>query len=116
MKRILNVETKVRNNLGQVIQKARIEKGVSQEQLSNETGITRTFLSLVENGRRFPSYDTLRRISSFLGKDLNGLLIEAKLDDYDKDFRLTSLLMKLVESKDEEKLARLADFAESLVQ
>ena len=116
MKRIINVETKVRNNLGQVIQKARIEKGVSQEQLSNETGITRTFLSLVENGRRFPSYDTLRRISSFLGKDLNGLLIRAKLDDYDKDFRLTSLLMKLVESKDEEKLARLADFAKSLVK
>lgn len=89
---------------------------MSQEQLSKETGITRTFLSLVENGRRFPSYDTLGRISSFLGKDLNGLLIEAKLDDYDKDFRLTSLLMKLVESKDEEKLVRLVDFAKSLVK
>jgi transcriptional regulator with XRE-family HTH domain len=93
-----------------------MEKRVSQEQLSKETGITRTFLSFVETGRRFPSYDTLRRISSCLGKDLNELLIEAKLDDYDKDFRLTSLLMKLVESNDEEKLARLAEFAKSLVK
>ena len=99
-----------------MIQKARIERGVSQEQLSTETGITRTFLSLVETGRRFPSYDTLRRISSFLGKDSNGLLIEAKLDEQDEDFRLASLLMKLIESKDEEKLSRLADFAKSLVQ
>ena len=116
MKRITNVEAEVRRNLGQVIQRARVKKGVSQEQLSKETGITRTFLSLVENGKRFPSYDTLVRISSFLGKDLNGLLIEAKLDEYDKDFRLASLLMELIESKDEEKLARLADFAKSLVQ
>jgi transcriptional regulator with XRE-family HTH domain len=115
MKRITNVETEVRQNLGQVIQRARVEKGVSQEQLSKEIGITRTFLSLIENGRRFPSYDTLERISSFLEKDLNELLIEAKLDDYDKDFRLASLLMKLVKSKDEEKLARLVDFAKSLV-
>ena len=116
MKRIINVETEVRKNLGQVIQRARVEKGVSQEQLSRETGMTRTFLSLVENGRRFPSYDTLIRISSFLGRDLNGLLIEARLDEYDKDFRLASLLMELIESRDKEKLARLADFAKSLVQ
>jgi transcriptional regulator with XRE-family HTH domain len=115
MKRITNVEKEVRHNLGQVIQRARDEKGVSQEELSRETGITRTFLSLVENGRRFPSYDTLMRISSFLGRDLNGLLIEAKLDEHDEDFRLASLLMKLVESKDEEKLTRLADFARSLM-
>ena len=115
MKRIINIEAEIRQNLGQVLQRARDEKGVSQEQLSKATGITRTFLSLVENGKRFPSYDTLVRISSFLGRDLNGLLIEARLDEYDKDFRLASLLMELIESKDEEKLARLADFAKSLV-
>jgi transcriptional regulator with XRE-family HTH domain len=115
MKRITNIEAEIRQNLGQVIQRTRDEKGVSQEKLSKRTGITRTYLSLVENGKRFPSYDTLVRISSFLGKDLNGLLIEAKLDSYDKDFRLASLLMKLVESGDEEKLARLAEFAKTLV-
>jgi transcriptional regulator with XRE-family HTH domain len=115
MKRITNAETEVKKNLGQVIQRARTEKGVSQEQLSSEAGITRTFLSLVENGKRLPSYDTLGRISSFLGKDSNQLLIEAKLDEHDEDFRLASLLMKLVESRDEEKLTRLAEFAKSLV-
>ena len=115
MKRFTNVGTEVRKNLGQVIQRARIERGISQKELSRETGITRTFLSLVESGKRFPSYETLVRISSFLGKDLNELLIQAKLGKYDKDFRLTSLLMKLIESKDEEKLARLVDFAKSLV-
>jgi hypothetical protein len=56
------------------------------------------------------------RISSFLGRDLNGLLVEAKLDEHDEDFRLASLLMELIESRDEEKLARLAEFARSLVQ
>ena len=116
MKRIANVETGVRQNLGQVIQRARDEKGVSQEELSKEAGITRTFLSLVENGKRFPSYDTLVRISSFLGRELTGLLLEAKLDEHDEDFRLASLLMRLVESKDKEKLARLADFTKSLVK
>jgi transcriptional regulator with XRE-family HTH domain len=115
MKRITNIEAEIRQNLGQVIQRARNEKGVSQEELSRETGITRTFLSLLENGKRFPSYDTLAKISSSLGRDLNGLLVEAKLDKHDEDFRLASLLMKLVESKDEEKLAKLAELAESLV-
>jgi transcriptional regulator with XRE-family HTH domain len=111
----VSVKAEVRKNLGQVIQRARNEKGMSQEQLRTKAGITRTYLSLVETGSRFPSYDTLRRISSSLGKDTNELLIEAKLGNYDKDFRLASLLMKLVESKDEQKLARLVEFARSLV-
>ena len=102
--------------MGQAIQRARNERGMSQQELSEKTGITRTFLSLIETGSRLPSYDTLRRISSSLGRDANELLVEAKLDDYDKDFRLASLLMKLVESQDEEKLTRLVEFAKSLVQ
>ncbi len=113
-KRINDLNKEIRKNLGRVIQKTRIEKGVSQDNLSEEVGITRTFLSLIENGRRFPSYDTLTNITSILGKDLNSLLIEANLDSYDEDFQLVHLLTKLIESKDKKKLERLVDFVKSL--
>lgn len=101
-------------NLGRVIRRVRIEKGISQEELSREVGITRTFLSLIENGERFPSYNTLSNIAHCLGKDPGSLIAEAELDSYDEDFKLVSFLTKLIESKDAEKLKKIVDFAKSL--
>ncbi|MDT8357460.1 MAG: helix-turn-helix transcriptional regulator [Methanomicrobiaceae archaeon] len=51
---------------GKIIQEERIAKKISQEKLSKLTGLDRTFISLIENGKRNPTLSTILKISSAL--------------------------------------------------
>lgn len=53
--------------VGQVIQRLREEKGLSQEVLSGFADIGRTHLSAIERGERKPTLETFFRISKALG-------------------------------------------------
>ena len=48
---------------------ARMETGITQQQLSEKTGINQSNLSRIENGNGNPSVSTLHRIASALGKN-----------------------------------------------
>ena len=50
---------------------ARMETGITQQQLSERTGINQSNLSRIENGNGNPSVSTLQRIASALGKKLS---------------------------------------------
>ena len=50
---------------------ARMETGITQQQLSEKTGINQSNLSRIENGNGNPSVSTLYRIASALGKKLS---------------------------------------------
>ena len=52
--------------VGEVIQKYRERKGVSQEVLSSFADIGRTHLSAIERGERKPTLETFYRISGAL--------------------------------------------------
>lgn len=54
--------------IGEKIRKARLELGLSQQQLAGPD-MNRSFISLIETGRCAPSQDTLRVIAIRLGKD-----------------------------------------------
>ena len=51
---------------GTNLQRARKEKEVSQEELAASVGVNRTYISLVEQGRRNPSIKFLYRVSKAL--------------------------------------------------
>lgn len=114
MRRITNIESRVKDNLGRVICHERSKKGISQDSLSDNIGVTRTFLSLVENGKRFPSYETLEKLGTALDMSIYDLLLESELDKHDEDFELVHLLTELVNSKDPDKLESLMEFAKTL--
>ena len=50
---------------------ARMEAGITQQQLSEKTGINQSNLSRIENGSGNPSVSTLQRIAEALGKKLS---------------------------------------------
>ena len=50
---------------------ARMETGITQQQLSEKTGINQSNLSRIENGNGNPSVSTLKLIASALGKKLS---------------------------------------------
>ena len=75
--------------VGRIIQKYRLEKGWSQEVLSDFAEIHRTHLSAIERGERRPSLDTFCRIGYALGVGpavlLNAIEVEMESEENSKE-------------------------------
>lgn len=51
----------------------RRERGLSQQQLADMMGLTRSAVGMYETGKREPDVDTLRRFAEFFHVDMNTL-------------------------------------------
>lgn len=71
--------------IGQAIKNRRIKKNKTQLQVSEDTGISRSYLSDVENGRYMPSVETLIKLASYLELNLNFLLEMTEIQDNIKE-------------------------------
>lgn len=60
--------------VGQVIGRLRTERGMSQKVLSGLAGIARTHLTMIENGSKNASMDTLWKLAAALGIRLSELI------------------------------------------
>jgi transcriptional regulator with XRE-family HTH domain len=69
---------------GKILQEERKAKNISQEKLAKITGLDRTFISLIENGKRSPTFSTILKICSALEMDPSDLfsIYEKKDPDY----------------------------------
>lgn len=52
---------------GLALRKCRNRKGLSQEELASQSGLHRTYISLLERGKKGPSLSTVFRVSGALG-------------------------------------------------
>ena len=59
---------------GQVIGRTRTQRGMSQEVLSGRCGIARSHLSMIENGAKSPTMETLWKIAAALDMPLSALI------------------------------------------
>jgi transcriptional regulator with XRE-family HTH domain len=59
--------------LGKRIVKARTARGMSQEKLATESGIDRSHMGFIEQGRRKPTLSTLHKIARALDLSLEEL-------------------------------------------
>lgn len=60
--------------LGEAIKEKRIQKGMTQLELSQKIDVSRTFLGDLECDRYTPSYKTLKKLALTLDLDVNFLL------------------------------------------
>lgn len=69
---------------GKILQEERKAKKISQEKLAKITNLDRTFISLIENGKRSPSFSTILKICSGLEIDPSELfaIYEKKDPEY----------------------------------
>lgn len=51
---------------GEIVQEERKARKISQEKMAQLTGLDRTFISLIENGKRCPTLTTILKISAVL--------------------------------------------------
>jgi len=68
----------LRTALGLAVRAARVERGWTQEQLSEAAGLDRTYVSGLERGRRNPTLTTQKRVTDALGKPLHELVRAAE--------------------------------------
>lgn len=73
-----------KKKLGRLIKQKRKEKKLRQTEVSKETGLSRNYISDIENGRYMPSVDALSRLALFLDIDLN-LLKMTEIQVYDNE-------------------------------
>jgi len=71
---------------GKIIQEERKAKNISQEKLSKITGLDRTFISLIENGKRNPTFSTILKISLALEISPSDLFL--KFEDRVPEFQI----------------------------
>ena len=64
----MNLDKKI---IGKKIRQLRLEKGFSQEQLSEKIDISPRHMCTIENGNSFPSIETFVNISKILDIDIN---------------------------------------------
>lgn len=65
----------VEEAFGQTLRELRKEKGLSQEELAYESGLDRTFISLLERGKRQPSLGTIISIANTLSMEANQFIL-----------------------------------------
>jgi len=56
----------LQKNFGTVLRQLRVEKGLSQEALALESGLDRTFVSMLERGLRQPTLSSLFALAEAL--------------------------------------------------
>ena len=64
--------------LGHAVKARRHELEITQESLANDTDLHQRWISNVENGKRNPSYASLRRLAEGLGLSVSELIARAE--------------------------------------
>lgn len=72
-------------DIGRAVKRMRKKRGISQEELAKKLNRTTTTLSLIENGRKFPTTNRIKEICDGLGvKPIYLLLWALEKDDMPK--------------------------------
>jgi transcriptional regulator with XRE-family HTH domain len=61
-----------------ILRRRRLDRGLSQEALSELADVDRTYVGLLERGKRAPGLDISKRLAAALGVPLSELIAEAE--------------------------------------
>ncbi|MGI5976172.1 MAG: helix-turn-helix domain-containing protein [Candidatus Limivicinus sp.] len=100
----------------------RKSQGLSQQQLSEKTGLSRSAIGMYETGKREPDMDTLKIFSEFFQVDMNTLISPGTAADSEMSELLEALrsrpdmriLFKLAKDASPEDVRKAAKIIEAL--
>jgi len=78
-------------NIGETIRNYRLQKGMSQGDIENFTGLLRCYLSRVENGHTIPSLDTLAKIAGAMDLALSQFFAEGNSNGHKRPPQLSTM-------------------------
>lgn len=68
------MEEPIGATFGAVLRERREAAGISQEQLADRAGLHRTYVSLIERGKRTASIEVVRKVAAALGVSMTELI------------------------------------------
>lgn len=80
--------------LGDRVKRLRTELGLTQDALAQKAGISKSFLSDVENGKRSIGAETLLDLGRSMGVSLDYLMTGAASDDHEKQTQIPPVLAR----------------------
>lgn len=98
--------------LGKQIKQIRLERGMSQEKLSELIFISPRQMSVIETGNSYPSLDTFVRIAEVLQFDINEFF-NIKIKGQDE---LRTRVIEYVRSADRRNLPLISDIMQAIEQ
>lgn len=75
---------------GKVLKQLRNEKGISQEELGFESGYHRTYISMLERGKKSPSLKTIFQLAKALDVKPSDIMERLQAMDADSSIKRTS--------------------------
>lgn len=73
---------KIASSFGAILRKARIDAGLSQQDLAEDSKLNRTFISMLELGKRQPTITTLIQIARVLDIKPSEMLRQWEKDNW----------------------------------
>ena len=104
----------VRAFIGLIIATERRKKGFSQAELCWRTGITSTYMSLIETGDRVPSYEVLEKMAICLGTTAGELMNRAEGKNAGIKVNARTSMERILENNQEDEIRKLVYFLELL--
>lgn len=68
----------IATSFGVVVRRWREQAGISQEELATRAGLHRTYISLIERGKRTASIEVVRRVADALDATMAQLIAETE--------------------------------------
>ena len=70
---MMNTSNVLLENLGRRVRELRLQRAYSQDYLAERCGFDRTYISMIERGKRNPSFSNLWKLAEGLGVSLSEL-------------------------------------------
>ena len=77
----VNKLTKIDLEFGKILRKKRLQRRLTQEVLSIESGLSRAYISELEMGHKDPSLYTIFKLSSALNLKVSSLVAEMNIEN-----------------------------------
>lgn len=104
------MEEKIKLDFKDIIKKLRQERGLSQQELAQKTGLSASSIGMYEQGRRKPSFEVLQLFADTFNVDIDYLLGRSVEPN-----RYLTILTRAQKELPEEDLKSLEDMAEYLL-
>jgi len=104
------------NQFGDRLKEARINKGMSQEDLAKFVGSTKQVVSKYENNQRTPKITVANKYAEILGVSLYYLLGEENPLDNSGRSEIKKKFIELIDSLSDKQAAELLDVARSIIR
>lgn len=90
-------------NIGERIKELRTEKGLSQEQLALSSGITTTYLGLLERNQKNPTIKIIVQLCNVLNISIKDFFSDAQNSSPEIDTLTAKILYQIINRSDDEK-------------